>query len=1241
MNLIENRQIRIFISSTFRDMQPERDYLIGKVFPKLKHYCQERDVTLIELDLRWGISEEESKQGKVAEICLREIENTHPFFIGLLGERYGWIPTEEDVATNATIFDSYPWIKKDLTEGLSITEIEMQYGVLRSKEDINAFFYLRSPEMPVPDDFKEKSGSIEAKKLKLLKDELCSQKKYPVKDYSSIEDLGNKIEQDFKILVELIFPQESLSELEKERLQQKAFLKSRTGVYIAEQAYFDRLDDFIKSESNALVVTGESGMGKSALIANWIERNEKAFDGRLIYHFTGNSDSEGDYRKITQRLINEIKFVYGLVENEKEDFESLNKQQSKNSDNQKEELELLLLSIVNKEQSLIVLDGINQLAEVDNAKLLNWLPAFPQNVKVIYSTLSDDMTMEVFERRGYEQLVLQPLTRAKREQLITDYLKIYGKTLLPEQANRIAANKECENTLVLRTLLDELRIFGIYEEVDRQIDYYLNAHNISEFFNRVLERLEKDYNYNTDNFVKEAFSLIAVSRAGLSETEILEIMGTPPLYWSQFYHAISNHLVTKNGLITFSHQFLEKAVWKRYLSDTAIEQIQRNKIVSYFEKQSNKTNRLYDEFPYQLYELQNFDRLHNFLLDLDTFDYIYNKNMYELGSYWRALIETNKEKYKLKKYADLDISKILEKDIPKLYKNIGLFLMDFFSDFTLALIFLQKAITIYEDLGGKKHHNIATCLSDIGYIYYRQAKIDISLSYYQEALKIYDELYGENHPATATTLSYIGQIYTYTGNYSKALEFIQKSLNICKTILDPNHPKILGDYSDMGVVYCFMKNYEQSLIYHQKGLDGYILRGDHEKIAACYNNIGATFSSMKDYHKSLESHQKALKIRERIWGKAHPDTAQSYNNIGNTYSSLKDYTNALVFLQKAEKIYKEIFDENHDKVAATYNNIGSVYSYLKDYANSLLYFQKSIKILNIVFGENHPSIAITYDNIGSAYDSMEDYHNALSYYQKALIIRKQLFSEHHPHRDIAASYENIGDVYESLNDYSNAILYYQKALEIQKNHFGEKHAKTASTFHQTGVLYYSLGNYKEALLNYQKAIEIRQEILGENHPDTVSTCNNIGVIYENLDEYENALKYYNKAAEQGYALAQYNLGNAYFEGTGVRTDYMQAIEWYEKAAAQGLCYAQNDLGYIYHYGWGVDRDCSKAFEWYKKAVEQGYATSQYRLGYLYEKGLGIDKNMDKAIELYTKAAKQHEKDALIALKRLGINLSNM
>ena len=83
-NLIENRQIRVFISSTFQDMQDERDYLMKRTFPKLRKLAAERDVTLTELDLRWGITEEEAESGKVVEICLCEIENSVPFFIGII-----------------------------------------------------------------------------------------------------------------------------------------------------------------------------------------------------------------------------------------------------------------------------------------------------------------------------------------------------------------------------------------------------------------------------------------------------------------------------------------------------------------------------------------------------------------------------------------------------------------------------------------------------------------------------------------------------------------------------------------------------------------------------------------------------------------------------------------------------------------------------------------------------------------------------------------------------------------------------------------------------------------------------------------------------------------------------------------------------------------------------------------------------------------------------------------------------
>ena len=51
-------------------MQSERDMLVTKVFPRLRQIAYERNVTLTEVDLRWGITEEEAKSSKVVEICL-------------------------------------------------------------------------------------------------------------------------------------------------------------------------------------------------------------------------------------------------------------------------------------------------------------------------------------------------------------------------------------------------------------------------------------------------------------------------------------------------------------------------------------------------------------------------------------------------------------------------------------------------------------------------------------------------------------------------------------------------------------------------------------------------------------------------------------------------------------------------------------------------------------------------------------------------------------------------------------------------------------------------------------------------------------------------------------------------------------------------------------------------------------------------------------------------------------------
>ena len=164
----QDREIRIFVSSTFHDMMPERDRLVKKVFPDLRKLCQERGVELTEVDLRWGVTEEQSQEGKVIEICLQEIDRCRPYFIGILGGRYGWIPEPDEYEKHRRVIEDFPWVKKDIEDRLSITEMEIQYGVLRNpKMASRAFFYLRNAA-GTPDAFREEHGSEEAEKLEQL-----------------------------------------------------------------------------------------------------------------------------------------------------------------------------------------------------------------------------------------------------------------------------------------------------------------------------------------------------------------------------------------------------------------------------------------------------------------------------------------------------------------------------------------------------------------------------------------------------------------------------------------------------------------------------------------------------------------------------------------------------------------------------------------------------------------------------------------------------------------------------------------------------------------------------------------------------------------------------------------------------------------------------------------------------------------------------------------------------------------
>jgi hypothetical protein len=88
-----------FLSSTFHDMQSERDMILHRVLPAIKEHAHTLGLDVSITDLRWGIdtSQMESEEGmsKILSVCMKELDYCYPHIIILLGDRYGSVPSKE------------------------------------------------------------------------------------------------------------------------------------------------------------------------------------------------------------------------------------------------------------------------------------------------------------------------------------------------------------------------------------------------------------------------------------------------------------------------------------------------------------------------------------------------------------------------------------------------------------------------------------------------------------------------------------------------------------------------------------------------------------------------------------------------------------------------------------------------------------------------------------------------------------------------------------------------------------------------------------------------------------------------------------------------------------------------------------------------------------------------------------------------------------------------------------------
>lgn len=101
-------------------------------------------------------------------------------------------------------------------------------------------------------------------------------------------------------------------------------------------------------------------------------------------------------------------------------------------------------------------------------------------------------------------------------------------------------------------------------------------------------------------------------------------------------------------------------------------------------------------------------------------------------------------------------------------------------------------------------------------------------------------------------------------------------------------------------------------------------------------------------------------------------------------------------------------------------------------------------------------------------------------------------------------------------------------------------------------------------------------------------CNELIEKYWESKQYDKCFEGHLVLAEEGYPLAECQVGYFYLEGIGVEKDLKKALYWTERAAEHGDWDAQFNLAWFFEEGVEVEKDMDKAKYWYKQAALQGH-----------------------------------------------------
>jgi nephrocystin-3 len=1144
MPVVDNREIRVFLSSTFRDMDAERDYLLQHVFPEFRRECAERNVGFIEIDLRWGVTEEASKNGKTVEICLSEIDRCReypPFFIGFLGQRYGWVPEHHDLAAywRAHADSAYAApIRQALEQRISVTELEMQFGVfdhLGTANAVDAHFFLRAPslteQLAFAADapaaaFHDEAGG----KLQRLHQRMRDSRLVDLDGYTTVESFGERVRALLRDGLNRRYPaNQTPSETERRTLAHARFASSRRQSYVPLPSVQAVVADALHAQRQAmpaqrerLYLSGPSGIGKSAFMAaleQWLPGQFP--DALVLAHYCGADGGHdiGLWRDdLYQRIVGASPAPNQPLAGDKARWDRLADA-------------LASASQCRSGPVILLLDAIDQLNEPQQALAILAEQDWPEGVLVVVSGLPDWQPAS-----GYRVVNLTPPTLVQRQEIIGAFTADYRKGLTPALVERLSTSPQAGSPLFLRMVLEELRVHSRHETLSDDIDTMLAIPDADALFRHLLQGWDKEFSdASHPELMSRLAAFLAVSRSGLDETELADVLAAPhdpvsaetgqprlpAARLSPLLALIRPYLLRNEGRETLMHAALQRGALP-----AAVVTV-RLLLLGYFLAMKPRAvgERLYQVLEMvrhapgdgerigwlkavltplsAVYQLQAADLplARAALAELGAVSQADNTLATQLGLSWAAQLHEWQA-------ADAGtgparwlgtLAARLRRARPKakyLYQTTNW--LDSLQDwafYTTALPLAQAAVAIASAADPATTPVLPRCWQNLAQLYLGSGQLQQAAPCFAKALDSARTAWPADDPQLAPALYDAGMGLLAQGKHSEALTVVLDAL----ALLRKSEPGISSRTANclglVGAIYTRLARYDEA----EQALDEAVsmrrqaLPPGHPEIAGGLSDLAGLYIARGQTERAVVLHEQILASLRTALPHDHPSFAASLNSLGNLYREQSRFAEAQPLLEQALALHRKALRADHPDLCSDLNNLGLLYQALGELDKAREVLGEALGIARAVELGGTGVLTSTLINAGLCDSALGLQAAAEAAISEALDIARQTLPADHP--DITWAMTQLGFIYEQRGACAQAEQLQAEVLAIRRRTLPAGHTRIADSLSHLAVLYQQSARLPEAEAAMLEALTMLRAAYPGGHVDTWHALHNLGVFY--------------------------------------------------------------------------------------------------------------------------------------------------